>query len=450
MPTTLSVIDRPRGAGARRARLYLVLEASRPLAGSARWSLADLDEARIGRGEARRARRSRDAGISLLSLEVPDARMSQSHARLARLGGRWVLEDLDSKNGVLVNGARARRAELASGDLLELGGTHFWFEEALEQETDPGDLDSATDAGIATVLPSLAHRLAELDTLAASPVSILIRGETGTGKELAAKNVHARSGRRGRFVAVNCGALPEKLVESELFGSRRGAFTGATEDRPGLLRAADGGTLLLDEVGDLPKPAQAALLRALQEREVLPVGASTPVPVDFRLIAATHRDLGALVASGDFREDLLARLRGFELELPPLRERTADLGLITATLLSDLGQREASLSLEAARALVQHSWPQNVRELAQALAVGVELAKGGSIELEHLPKALRERPAPAPTRELEPHDHALRDQLVQLLREHDGNLSAVARAMNKDRKQIRRWVERFGLRLRSE
>jgi DNA-binding NtrC family response regulator len=185
---------------------------------------------------------------------------------------------------------------------------------------------------------------------------------------------------------VNCGALPATLVESELFGVKKGAFTGASEDRPGLVRSADGGTLFLDEIADLPPPSQAAFLRVLQEREVVPVGGTRAVPVDLRVVAATHRDLDALVAAGQFRQDLRARLDGFRLELPPLRERREDLGLLLAALLRRAAPRAGEVQLRptTARALLAHTWPENTREVERRLATAIALAEGAPIGVEHL------------------------------------------------------------------
>jgi len=180
----------------------------------------------------------------------------------------------------------------------------------------------------------------------------VIRGHSGTGKEVLARAVHELSGRRGRFVAVNCGGLVESLVQSELFGYRRGAFSGATEDRPGVIRTANAGTLFLDEIGDMPSSSQAVLLRVLQEREVKPLGATEPIAVDIRVMSATHCDLEGLIAAGDFRADLYARLSGFEFRLPPLGERREDIGLLTARLLERaVPGVQLELSPDAARAL---------------------------------------------------------------------------------------------------
>jgi sigma-54 dependent transcriptional regulator, acetoin dehydrogenase operon transcriptional activator AcoR len=286
----------------------------------------------------------------------------------------------------------------------------------------------------------------------------VINAESGTGKELIARAIHALSKRSGAFVAINCGAIPQSLVETELFGYRKGAFSGASEDRLGMIRAADGGTLFLDEIGDLPPASQAAFLRVLQEREVLPIGATKPVSVDVRLVAATHRPLEELVSKGTFRADLLARISGYTVRLPPLRERREDLGMLIAALLARLAGKNAdkvTFSPAAARALFKHHWPLNIRELEKCLETSVVLARGGPILPEHLPdgvrSALQQRTAsadPAPEEEprvLSDEDRARKDELALLLEQHNGNVSAVARAMGKARTQIQRWIRRYGI-----
>jgi transcriptional regulator with GAF, ATPase, and Fis domain len=265
------------------------------------------------------------------------------------------------------------------------------------------------------------------------------------------------SGGEGAFVAVNCGALPETLVESELFGYIKGAFSGATADRLGLIRSADHGTLFLDEIGDLSPPSQAALLRVLQEREVTPLGSSRPVRVTIQVVAATHHDLGTLVARGQFRRDLFARIAGFTVRLPLLSQRREDIGLLLASLLPRVAPEQASairLRVEAARALFNYEWPLNVRELEGCLGIATALAGRGPIKLEHLTEAVRgERPAAETPAEnlppLSPEEQKRRDDLMELLREHRGNISAVARAAGKARVQIHRWLRRYRLDPRS-
>ena len=437
--TTTQVTDGgPAGQGAPAGTPYLcvALHCDHPLAPPSRHSLAGVNEAQLGRGERGVARTG-----SRLAVTIADRAMSVVHARLIELRGRWILEDAGSKNGTLVNGTAVDRAVLLDGDLLELGRTFVRFRQASSLAA-PETLD--LDAGalpprLATFSGPLADAFAALLRVAASMVPVTIVGETGTGKEVAARAVHAASGRKGPFVALNCGAIPQQLVEATLFGHRKGAFSGAVEDRPGLVRSADGGTLFLDEVGDLPPAAQTALLRVLQEREVVAVGDSRPVRVDFRVVAATHRRLEDLVSGGAFRKDLLARLSGFTLELPPLRERLDDLGLLIRTLLS--GSQARPIQVAAARAMFRHSWPLNIRELEHCLETAVALAGRGPIELKHLPAALRAGADPDPDR--------IRTELVTLLAEHDGNVAEVARTMGKGRMQIHRWLKRFGLDLSS-
>jgi transcriptional regulator with PAS, ATPase and Fis domain len=285
--------------------------------------------------------------------------------------------------------------------------------------------------------------------MARTSLPVVLRGESGTGKEVLARAVHRLSGRSGAFQAVNCAALAQSLAESELFGYRKGAFSGATEDRPGLIRSAQGGTLFLDEIGDLPLPLQGHFLRVLQESEVTPVGATRAVPVDFRLVAATHRDLEKMAAAGTFRADLLARIGGFTLELPPLRDRKEDLGMLIAALLhrhAGAAAEHVRFSLAAARALVHHDFRLNVRELEKALAVAVTLSEEGRIDVAHLPSGMPAKSDTAPPPQtLSPHAGARREQLIELLRTHKGNIAEVGRAVGKARMQIHRWMKRYGI-----
>jgi transcriptional regulator with GAF, ATPase, and Fis domain len=410
----------------------------------------------IGRGDSLSLERRKEDGVPAMRISVPDGRMSSAHARLQRVLGSWVVEDAASKNGTWLDGQRVASAPLPDGALIELGHSFLVYREAFPA-SGPDFLDARAlrpaAEGLATLSPVLAAEFDRLVLVARSRVPILVRGETGTGKELIATAVHQLSGRSGPFLAVNCGALPENLLESELFGYRKGAFSGATQDRPGLVRSSHKGTLLLDEIGDLPLPAQAALLRVLQEEEVQAIGATHPVKVDLRVVAATHEDLEALAAGGRFRSDLLARLSGFTVSLPPLRERREDLGLLIAALLQKLAGDAASgvsFTPEATRALLLHRWPLNVRELEKCLSGAIVLARHGLVGLEHLPASLRnarELPSPDPPPQLsrEEEERRRRDDLVSLLREHDGNVTAVARAMGKARTQVQRWLRRLGI-----
>jgi transcriptional regulator with GAF, ATPase, and Fis domain len=441
-------------AGAAGACLYVVLHADRPLESGARCSLANVDEVEIVRAGNRRISR---AGRRL-TVELPDLWVSSRHATLGKVLGSWAIEDLQSRNGTRVNGATIDRSPLADGDVIEVGQTFLLFRDGVSGEERPAEdfgEPRTLAPGLATLSPTLAARGERLQAIAASKVPVLVLGETGTGKELMASAVHALSGRAGPFQAVNCGALPANLVESELFGFRKGAFSGATEDRQGLIRAAARGTLFLDEIGDLPAPAQAALLRALQEGEVLPIGATQPVPVDFRLVSATHRKLDELVKHDKFRADLMARISGFTLELPALRERREDIGLIVAQLLRrHLGERAANVTFaaEAVRALLRYDWPLNIRELERSLQAAVALAGAASVQLAHLPDPIARMPdqarqpiPPAAPAVLSDRDQALRDSVVAALKASNGNIAAAARTLGKARVQVQRWIKRFGI-----
>ncbi|MGE5185758.1 MAG: sigma 54-interacting transcriptional regulator [Acidobacteriota bacterium] len=428
--------------------LVLALECTRPRAGSVRYRLNELSVVHVGRGSDRRAEKVGGE----LTIRVPDKWMSSKHARIEPSFGRWVLVDTESKNGSIVDGHTTKRAVLTDGSLIELGHTLFIFFERMPIETDsPAMLEllpEGAPTGLTSLVPSWTAELARIRQIASSEIPVLVEGETGTGKEVLARAIHGLSGRRGAFVPVNCGALPENLVESELFGYKKGAFSGAQQDHPGLVRAADGGTLFLDEIGDLPASSQAALLRVLQEREVMPVGGTKAVPIDLRVLAATHRDLDEMVGEQLFRHDLFARLAGFRVSVPSLAERRADLGLLIGTIYARLFPADhPGFDIDAARLLLRYPWPLNVRELEQALATAQVLAKTELVRAEHLPDTVRSgRPPGAPRPVvLSETDQKVRDQVVAALREHQGNVSAVARALDKDRKQIQRWIKRFGL-----
>jgi DNA-binding NtrC family response regulator len=448
MSDSTVTVHRP-GEGNERERvaphLFLALECARPTAGSARFSLEGVDEVVIGRGNQRGAERTLSSGRCVLTVRVADPSMSHTHARLTRGLGHWLVEDAGSKNGTLVNGTPVSRGRVDDGDIITLGYTLFLFRTALSVQGEPPEWIDASvrpqAPAMATLVPELEAQLERLARIAPSTVTVMIRGETGTGKEVLARAVHGLSRRPGDFVAINCGALSETLIESELFGHKKGAFSGAHEDTVGLIRAAHGGTLLLDEIGDLPPASQSAFLRVLQEREVIAVGGTRPVPVDLRVVSATHRDLEELVAEGRFRADLLARVSGFRIDLPPLRDRREDLGLLIGNLLERMDAAAATFSEAAARALFRYDWPHNVRELEKVLSAAWVLAAGQPIDLHHLGEAVRTAPALVTGEE----DEQLRARLVDLLAQHGGNISAVARAMGKARMQIHRWMRRFGI-----
>jgi len=421
------------------------MESERPLLGPTRYLLHGLQRVTVGRGPERTA----SVHGEELVIQVPDEAISSEHVEILREKSEWRVRDLGSRNGTFVDSHRVAEDVMQDGARLRLGATFFSFHAAYEA-SGPAVVESKDlpvgPAGLKTISRAMQQVLRRLEAVAPSRVPVLLRGESGTGKELLARAIHLLSKRSGEFVAVNCGAIPANLVEGELFGYRKGAFSGAEREHPGLVRASSGGTLFLDEVGDLPLPAQAALLRVLQESEVLPVGSVRPERLELRVVAATHRDLEKLVKENAFRHDLLARLDGIALEVPPVRERLEDVPLLVASLLGRLAPgRDLSLSPDAAEALLDHDWPLNVREIENALAAAVALAGEGPIELEHLPKSVVE--VPETTRDLTPEETAHRAELLVLLREHRGNLNAIARVVGKGRTQVARWVSRYGFHL---
>jgi len=441
--TNGSTRDPRRGPSRIAPCVIRLLDYERPLSAGSRHDLEDAEQVEIGRNDPSSIQRRG----TQLTLQFDDARMSGRHARLVREATGWVIEDAGSRNGTLLEGAKIERAPLVEGWGFGLGRTAFGFRMAERASRSDVTADELVEAlpGTATFSTPFGARLTAANRLARSPQSLVLHGETGTGKEVVARGIHTASRRTGAFVAVNCGALPPTLVESELFGFRKGAFSGATEDRPGLIRSADAGTLFLDEIGDLPPAVQASLLRVLQEREVLPIGAARPVAVDVRVIAASHKDLEHEVAAGRFREDLLARLNGYTVEIPSLRERREDLGILIAALLSRVAPgRKLRFAPAAGWAMVRYDWPRNVRELEQVLATAAALADD-VIEVNHLSAAVQRGNVRPPVEDLAPSETRQRDELIGLLTAHKGNIAAVGRAMGVARMQVHRWLERYGL-----
>lgn len=313
--------------------------------------------------------------------------------------------------------------------------------------------------------PAIIEVMKTLARAAPTQATVLLLGETGTGKELVARTIHSYSERNGRrFVAVNCSALAEGLLESELFGHLRGAFTGAAGARPGLFREADRGTLFLDEIGDISPALQARLLRALQEHEIVPVGSETPVKVDVRIIAATHRDIGALVRAGKFREDLYYRLNVVTLQLPPLRDRKQDIPLLMDHFLRELTERHGrgpvAVDAEAQHRLLAYDWPGNIRELQNVLERALVLAEQDVIGPEHLPSEVRPGGGPADLPEPTPDDvptmsssvNALlsleeieRRHVLRVLEATGGSREEASRILGISRRTLTRMVQRWGL-----
>ncbi|MDC3954473.1 sigma 54-interacting transcriptional regulator [Polyangium jinanense] len=389
---------------------------------------------------------------------LPDRFVSRVHARVVRRDGKGFLEDAGSKLGTFVRGERIQGpVALADGDVVEMGQSLFVYRLVDE----PTAVRMMTHrAGFAfgptrTLCPEVMRLAVDLDRLARSDQPILLLAETGAGKEVAARYVHDRSGRAGPFVAVDCGAIPEHLVEGELFGHRRGAFSGAHEERKGRIRSAEGGTVFLDEIGNLPGTAQASLLRAIQENEVTPVGADRGQKVDVRWMAATNVDVFS--EKSGFRADLRERLAGYVGMLPPLRKRREDLGVLVAHLLARRGVERASITRAAARALFLGDLPGNVREIERSLGSACLLMGDGPIDLQHL-SALRaraasekEEPASEPPG-VEATDEVRRnkarpprERIEAALFRAKGSQVEAARLLGVHERQFARWMDAYGI-----
>jgi DNA-binding NtrC family response regulator len=309
---------------------------------------------------------------------------------------------------------------------------------------------------VASRAPAMSKVLERIGAVAGTDYPVLLTGESGTGKEVLARQIHLQSKRRERpFIALNCGAIPRDLFESELFGHRKGSFTGAVADRAGVLEEADGGTLLLDEIGDTPASQQVKLLRALEEGELQRVGEAAPRKVDVRLIAATNRDLAAAVADASFREDLYYRISLMPIELPPLRERSEDIPALAAHFLdlamAETGKRIEPLSREVLEALRRHAWPGNIRELANRIRQAVILCQGGSVRTDDLqlggngPRAARANgemlslPLAQARRRFE------KMYLEGILRQQGGNVSRAADQSGKHRSEFYSLLKRHDI-----
>jgi len=313
----------------------------------------------------------------------------------------------------------------------------------------PDANDDSWRSEIITASPAMGALLAEARLAAQSDASVLIQGESGTGKELLARAIHRASPRHAKpFVAINCGAIPAELLESELFGHVKGAFTGAARDHLGLFLSAEGGTVLLDEIGDMPAQLQVKLLRVLQEGEVRPVGATETRPVDVRILSATHRNLEEAIASGEFREDLYYRLNVVTLTLPPLRERREDIPLLARHFLTVLTEkyrrRIHGFAPDALDMLTAADWPGNIRQLHNVLEQCVALCTISTIPASLVARALRDKPA-----EIQPLAEARstfeRDYLISLLKLTRGQVSEVARLAGRNRTEVYRLLQRHGL-----
>ncbi len=388
-------------------------------------------------------------------LVLSDDRVSGRHVSLTAAASRFAVHDLESTNGTWYEGSRISGITIPAGSTLLIGKTAL----RIEPEAQPLDIAPSQQRRFGELVgESLAMRevFAVLERIAVSDATLLVEGETGTGKELVARAMHEASARRrGPFVAVDCGALPENLLESELFGHVRGAFTGAANARNGMIVRADGGTLFLDELGRISPTLQARLLRVLEERNVRPLGGDTERAVDVRVIAASRDDLDTEVAAGRFRPDLLYRLAVVRIELPALRTRREDIPILTRELLRRRGLVDEAPAGGNLDRLIAHTWPGNVRELRNVIDRAIALAPGAqrfsdlAIRIDAGPiagEALAVRSdlpfAEAKTAVL--HDFERR-YLADILARTQGNLSAASRESGVDRKHLRTLARKHGL-----
>jgi len=427
--------------------------------GSASAALPQLGSLVVGRGTS--------AG-----LRVATAAVSREHA-VIHSGTPCLIEDLGSSNGTRVDGkklAPRERAPLLSGSLVELGDA-LLIVQPPPHPTAPGPVASE-DA--MERLERLIARVADAD------LPVILHGETGVGKEVTAARIHEQSRRRGMpYLKINCAAFAESMVESELFGHERGAFTGAHQSKVGLLEAARGGTVLLDEVTELTLPIQAKLLRALGNAEILRLGATKPTPIDLRFIAATNQDFGALIASGKFRADLYFRLNGITLDIPPLRARTAEIVPLALQFLEALARRSGEppirLSSAASAWLVRYPFPGNVRELKNLVERAAVLAAPQPIGVEHLvpDAAFEERIARGPVTAMQPSSPASasspfaaeppsqpgeapgelkqqlkgleRDRIIEAIGKTGGNQTLAAKLLGISRRALLHRLDEYGL-----
>jgi DNA-binding NtrC family response regulator len=389
--------------------------------------------------------------------DAPDPRMSRRHARVRFDGVRFWVNDLGSQNGTFVDGeALPPGAPHAVRYVVRVGDSLFAPSADLRPFESPGVVER--DGFVRG--PAMQRLLAEAARSAELGFSLHLRGESGTGKEGVARAFHAGGPKRsGPFVPVNCAAIPQGIAERLLFGAKRGAYSGADADAPGYLAAADGGTLFLDEIAELDLQVQAKLLRALESREVLALGAARPKTVDLHLCTASHRDLRAQVAAGRLREDLYFRLGRPEAVLPPLRQRPEE---VPALVAREVRRVAPSLSTHVSlvEACLLLPWPGNVRELLVEVrgAVQAALVQGAErVEAEHLSPSAGTpfeaadaspgpaRPAPAEPPRGKPLDDDERARIEETLRQQGGNVTAAARALGLHRTQLRRLIERYGL-----
>ncbi len=398
---------------------------------------------------------------------LTDNTVSRYHLAIEQRGDSFVLKDLESTNGTFINGLRIKEAYLSPGDVIGLGNTKIEFiafDEKIQIEP-----SSRTSFGeLVGSSRKMRQIFAICEKIAPSIATVVIEGETGTGKELIARAIHQYSLRREKpFVVFDCSAVAPNLIESELFGHEKGSFTGAVKDRKGAFEAAQGGTIFLDEIGELSLELQPKLLRALEQREVRRVGANEPIRLDVRVICATNRDLRAEVKAGRFRQDLYYRLTVVKIHLPSLKERPDDIPIILEKFLSegkmnqlpDGSTKVTRVEDEALKMLQRYQWPGNVRELSNVMERAVSMVDGHVIDASHLNYVFQETEQTTEATDRLEVDSSLpfkeakqkivesfeKDYLEDLLKRNGFNLSRAAREARIDRKHLRNLLKKYGI-----
>jgi transcriptional regulator with PAS, ATPase and Fis domain len=419
------------------------------------------------------------------TIVIDDPRISRKHATIRRVGGDVLVRDLGSRNGTKVRTEILRNAEklVTAGDTIHVGPAEIVVAAVTRddariaarserppqpEERAPESVDRASLAAqepiedvafafdsvvVADPVMQKVFRLAR--RLGQAPTTVLVAGETGTGKEVVAEQIHRWSPRAsGPFVRLNCASLAENLLESELFGHEKGAFTGADRRKIGFVEAAIGGTLLLDEIGEMPLALQAKLLRVIETKQVVRLGGTSEVPVDVRFLCATHRNLKQEVSTGTFREDLYYRISTFTLQIPPLRERPAEITLFAELFASHVAQRMGvpapKIALDASESLLKHAWPGNVRELRNAIEHAVVMAEEGTVRAEHLPESVLRPSEPMPIESA----RAMKEQFAEVekknveaaLAAEGGNQTRAAKRLGITRRMLIYKMAKFGIR----
>jgi transcriptional regulator with PAS, ATPase and Fis domain len=439
------------------------------IAGPARGQVIPLDHGgTIGRDQAS-------------AITIPDLALSRHHCTIEPTGtdgATFILRDADSRNGTIVNGLPILQHQLADGDQIRIGDSALIV--VLESKagaagardsSEPGSTVAALESEVPVTSalrftsaltierdligesPAMQALYQRLSKAAPSESTVLIRGESGTGKELVGHAIHANSARaHGPFVAINCAAVPEGLIESELFGHEKGAFTGAVAQKKGRLEMANGGTAFFDEIGELAPSLQAKLLRVLQDRRLERLGSTHALPIDVRIVAATNRDLEAAVKTGAFRQDLFYRLNVIPLTLPPLRDRLGDLPLLITYFVRKYavrtGRRVRGVTREARARLMTHDWPGNVRELENTIERALVLGSEDWIGINDLPEQLLERPAVTQTEANAYHDRvndAKRHVIREAVDRSAGNLAQAARLLNLQPTYLHRLMRKLAM-----